>query len=79
MRSRKRRRDNAWPTAEEKSSKIRKLEVVVGTVKDRKEKARKISSTQDIKEKVKKVEGEQGMLAPYGNIFCLPFEHFRKF
>ncbi|XP_065066194.1 nucleosome-remodeling factor subunit BPTF-like [Rhopilema esculentum] len=63
LRSRKRRRDNAWPTAEEKSSKIRKLEVVVGTVKDRKEKARKINSTQDIKEKVNKVEGEKDTAA----------------
>ena len=54
LRTRKRRHDITWPTEEEKSAKIRKLEGVVGVVKDRKAKAK--AKKED--DKANKVEGK---------------------
>ena len=61
LRTRKRRHDITWPTKEEKSAKIRKLEDVVGVVKDRKAKA-KVKKEEG--EKANKVEGELEGLCP---------------
>ena len=59
LRTRKRRRDITWPTKEEKDAKIRKLEGVVGIVKERKA---KIKIKKEENEKVGKKEGEFRLL-----------------
>ena len=55
LRTRKRRRDITWPTKEQKNAKIRKLEDVVGVVKERKA---KIQTKNEEKEKAKKLESK---------------------